>query len=94
MFRIFFLLFVLVTAGPASSHDWYPIECCHGMDCAPVDQVTLMPDKAMRVTSKIGTTVIPASFPRRDSPDNKMHVCMHVIGGVLTPICLFLPPST
>jgi hypothetical protein len=33
---------VIASCGlsPARAHDWYPHECCHGGDCAPVDNVT------------------------------------------------------
>lgn len=28
---------LLLAPHAASGHGWYPIECCHSMDCAPVD---------------------------------------------------------
>ena len=38
--------FTLGTIGyvvsPAKAHDFYPIECCHQIDCAPVDHVEIM----------------------------------------------------
>jgi hypothetical protein len=42
---------IVVGAGHSLTHaqtgqaqDWYPIECCHGMDCAPVEKIeTLVP---------------------------------------------------
>ena len=34
-------------ATPAAGHDWYPIECCHAMDCAPVDKVEILSAPAM-----------------------------------------------
>ena len=30
---------LLAAATPAAAHDWYPMECCHAMDCAVVDKV-------------------------------------------------------
>jgi hypothetical protein len=33
---------VIASCGlsPARAHDWYPHECCHGGDRAPVDNIT------------------------------------------------------
>jgi hypothetical protein len=83
----------------AYAHDWYPMECCHGMDCAPVDSVeTLAPAStnglsAMIVTTKYGKVVVPADFPRRESKDNKMHACMRQGStGRMHLLCLFVPP--
>lgn len=28
----------IVAAVAANAHDWYPMECCSGQDCAPVDK--------------------------------------------------------
>ena len=78
----------------APAHDWYPPECCHELDCAPVERVETMADGALRLTSKVGTTDVPASFPRRASPDQRMHVCMTRFShyDVMLPVCLFVPP--
>jgi len=84
-------LLVMITA--AIAHDWYPRECCGDMDCAPVESVETLPDGTLRVTSRVGTTDIPVSFPRTDSPDRQMHVCMvrysHLDG--MRPLCFFVP---
>jgi hypothetical protein len=102
------LLAVLMAATPAAAHDWYPLECCHNMDCAPVDRVEIVPTPtaadgqgvsvaptAMMVTTRHGTALVPASFPRRESKDHRMHACMLPSeGGRMRLICLFLPPST
>jgi hypothetical protein len=37
----------LTASAPAGAHDWYPMECCHGMDCAAVDKVEMLPGPAM-----------------------------------------------
>jgi len=103
------LLAILLAATPAAAHDWYPLECCHHQDCAPVDKVELVPTPmasgadgaksdapAMIVTTKHGTALVPASFPRRESKDHRMHACMLPIGadGKMRLICIFMPPST
>jgi hypothetical protein len=98
---------LLLAASPAAAHEWYPIECCHEMDCAPVEHVEIVPTPTtsnskgapagppeMVVTTKIGTVLVPASFPRRESKDNRMHACMMPgPGGQMQLICLFIPPS-
>lgn len=97
-----FLLAVAVTRVLA--HDWYDMECCSGMDCAPVDSTafvsespvyqSLVPMPAsppqLVVTTKHGTAVVPANMPRRESKDHRMHACIR--GGKV--ICIFSPPGS
>jgi len=88
-------LFVLMIAAPARAHDWYPIECCSGYDCAPVDQAERREGDTLIVTSKHGTGIVPAAMTRRESKDNRMHVCMRPsFDGSMRVICVFLPPPT
>lgn len=87
------VLCALIISVPAAAHDWYPWECCSGFDCAPVERAELLPDAGMLVTTKHGTTVIPASLPRRESQDNRMHACMRKGSNGMAPICIFLPPG-
>jgi hypothetical protein len=102
------LLATLLAATPAAAHDWYPLECCHHLDCAPVDKVEIVPTPAaadpdgasgkppaMMVTTRHGSVLVPANFPRRESKDHRMHACMMPgEGGKMRLICIFLPPST
>jgi hypothetical protein len=101
---VFFLLFIGATVAlwagirSADAHDWYPMECCHGMDCAPVDKVQLLTPiiadatPAMVVTTKHGTVIVPPDFPRRESHDNRMHACMRQgATGRIHLLCIFLP---
>lgn len=93
LFRLI-LLIVLAAATPAGAHDWYPIECCHGLDCAPVERAEVQ-EGGLVVTSKNGTGMVPATLPRRESKDNRMHVCMRPSSsGGMRVICVFLPPPT
>ena len=86
------LLFALVS--PAQAHDWYPFECCGGMDCAPAMSVETLPNFALHVASKHGKVIIPPAFPRRESKDGQVHVCMAAkADGLMRPICIFMPPS-
>ncbi|MBN9263560.1 MAG: hypothetical protein J0I57_14875 [Hyphomicrobium sp.] len=86
---------VLMIPAPASAHDWYPIECCSGIDCAPVDQAEFREGDTLVVTTKHGTGIVPSSMTRRESKDNKMHVCMRKSwDGQMRVICVFLPPPS
>jgi hypothetical protein len=101
---------LLASASPAAAHDWYPMECCSGMDCAAVEKVEILqgpaiasflpspaqssPVGGMLVTTKHGSVVVPANFPRRESKDSRMHACMRPgPNGTMRLICVFLPPA-
>jgi len=107
MARAWILAGLLLTATGAAAHEWYPVECCSGMDCAPVEKVEIISLQSagimgsaplpgsMLITTKHGTVIVPANFPRRESKDNQMHACIRPsTGGTPRLICLFLPPST
>jgi hypothetical protein len=85
---------VILLGTRAHAHDWYPLECCHSIECAPVDHVKVVagavyyadkpqqqpiPPSVMIVTTKKGTAVVPPDLPRRESKDNRMHACMRTI---------------
>lgn len=110
MSRRWLLGALLAAATPAAAHDWYPMECCSGMDCAPVEKVEILqapaiasflpspaqasPVGGMLVTTKHGSVVVPANFPRRESKDSRMHACMRPDqSGGMRLICVFLPPA-
>jgi len=86
---------------PAQAHDWYPKECCHDNDCAPVESTARTSSLAASselpstlVTTKHGTAVIPPNLPRRESKDNRMHACMSPGPmGKMQLICIFTPPT-
>ena len=69
------LAFVALNAGEIKAHDWYPYECCNGLDCAPVEEVQPLPE-GLLVTSKYGTAIVPSTTEMRPSPDGRLHVCM------------------
>jgi hypothetical protein len=96
------VLVIKVFASAAAAHDWYPISCCSGGDCAPAE-VEVLPTQSlaamgissalpslMRVFNQHGSVIVPADFQTRMSPDGRVHACIH--NGRL--ICLFIPPST
>ena len=87
------LVFVSLS-GAAKAHDWYPLDCCHGMDCAPAISVQ-QEVGGLWVTTSRGTAFFPTSMLRRSSPDHQTHACMRpAFGGKMTPVCLFLPPNS
>lgn len=50
---------------------------------------------AMAVTTKHGTVIVPANFPRRESKDGQLHACMRPgANGAMRLICIFLPPAS
>jgi hypothetical protein len=49
---------------------------------------------SMVVTTRHGSVLVPANFPRRESKDHRMHACMRPgEGGAMRLICIFLPPG-
>jgi acyl CoA:acetate/3-ketoacid CoA transferase beta subunit len=48
---------------------------------------------AMLVTTKHGSVIVPANFPRRESKDSRMHACMRPTDGGMRLICIFMPPA-
>lgn len=88
------LLTLSAVFAPAAAHDWYPWECCSGLDCAPVDAAEVMPGAALKVRTRHGVALIAPDFERRQSQDGRMHACMRPAeNGVSIPICLFVPPG-
>jgi hypothetical protein len=99
-------LFLAVGGGlfgicDGSAHEWYPVECCGGSDCAEVENATYDSARGadgalpiLAVTTALGTALVPSNFPRRDSHDGKMHACMRPGAGEMRPICLFVPPPS
>jgi hypothetical protein len=87
-------------SSQATSHDWYPLECCNGVDCAPVEStahtqpITSGSVPELIVTTRHGSAIVPKNFPIRESKDHRMHVCMIPrANGLMQIICVFLPPS-
>jgi hypothetical protein len=102
--------FLWLAVLAATAHDFYPLECCHSTDCAPVDGVEVVagatyyagvsgmahvPLSVTIITTKHGAVAVPENFPRRDSPDGRMHACitMDADGGNRL-LCFWVPPSS
>jgi hypothetical protein len=85
----------LVLASPSiHAHEWYPIECCSGRDCAAAELVVRRDDGSYLVTADGVSVVIPEGFHWRSSPDGQVHVCIRQVGGVgPTVVCAFRGPG-
>lgn len=83
---LFMMLTSLIIIAHAWAHDWYPLECCHNQDCAPItkyDPVTKI------VSTSRASAQLDALTRYYESKDNKTHACIR--GGKV--VCFFLPPS-
>ena len=84
---------------PAHAHSWYPKDCCHDEDCAPVEALAwVTPADAEQprlvVTTARGQAIIPYGFPVKPSQDSRMHVCMmYDHFGEMTVVCVFMPAN-
>lgn len=84
-----------VLSADARAHEWYPLECCSGQDCAPAETVERRPDGSYFVTSRGLSAVIPADYALwRKSPDGQIHVCIRRLrsGGEYL-VCAFRGPG-
>lgn len=77
----------------------YPSECCGGQDCAPGQLETIVVPASTGsvvswVTTKHGVAAVPPNFPRRQSPDGRIHACMRKQSdGSNKLLCLWIPPE-
>ena len=90
----------LIWQEAALAHDWYPIECCHQADCAPVHSVVpIAPTRLggsprLIVTTRHGMTLVPEGILVQESKDGRTHICMNADPyGDKGVACLFMPPS-
>jgi hypothetical protein len=85
----------LTWSRDADAHDWYPVECCGGHDCAPADNVVRRNDGSLQVTARGMTVVIPEDYRAwRKSPDDRIHVCIRKLrSGSEYLICAFRGPG-
>ena len=104
---VFSFAAAILVGARAHAHDWYPIECCHSLVCAPVTSTSWIAGAAfdatgkavagaprLVVTTRLGTAVVPDDLPRRASKDNQLHACMRPgPSGQMTIMCIFIPPG-
>ena len=86
---------LFLASSSVHAHEWYPLECCAGHDCAPADTVVRRDDGSFLVTARGMSVVIPATYHYwRTSPDGQLHVCIKAFrsGGVML-ICAFRGPG-
>jgi hypothetical protein len=87
--------FCCLVGARVQAHDWYPLECCSGQDCAPAEAVVRQADGSYLVTSRGMSVVIPRDYAYwRRSPDSRIHVCIRRLrsGGEYL-ICAFRGPG-
>jgi hypothetical protein len=72
---------------------WYPHECCHDGDCRPVMRVRSLRDGFLMTTEDGMTLFIGSQLSRRQSLDNRWHVCVGV-GEYPPVVCVFEPPGS
>jgi hypothetical protein len=78
--RVAVFLTALLISGSVLAHDWYPPECCSGQDCAPVLEKVRLPGGSWKITTKVGTAILPNNFTGyRPSEDIQEHACMITI---------------
>jgi hypothetical protein len=96
-------LTVVIAAAHSDGGMKYPPECCHNLDCAPVDKADLVPPFAyagatggsatgvatLWVTTRHGRAPVPPEMTPRQSQDHRSHACIRA-GKV---VCYFLPPA-
>jgi hypothetical protein len=86
---------VLVVLPGADAHDWYPLECCDGGDCAPADVVVRRDDGSYLLKARGMSVIVPADYPYwRTSPDARIHVCIRKLTSGNALICAFRGPGT
>jgi hypothetical protein len=66
--------------GRAIFHERCPRECCGNLDCAPVEFAEELAEGYQRLTTKVGTTVVP---PAISAPPQSRQSCARVHGEVL-----------
>lgn len=73
----------------AMGHSFYPTYCCSGHDCAPIKEMSRLPDGSLVITNENGDTAIfPKGFEIKAPQDDKEHACISKYGK--QPLCLFL----
>ena len=100
------LVAAVIAGARAYAHDWYPVECCHSIDCAPVDRVEVVAG-ALYYASKppaqqepippsvmIVTTKHGTAVVRDGMPRRlSPDGQMHACIRNGTLICIFMPPA-
>jgi hypothetical protein len=93
--RLLVLLAALsLLAASGSAHEWYPRECCGGLDCAQATEIKITPDGVLATVPGLGRTILlPKGLKYRPSPDDAVHVCVDNNADTPTPRikCIFWP---
>lgn len=96
---VYALGLIAILATGARAHDWYPWECCHAQDCAPMGEAMQepLPKPAPGGWLLDDGMLIPYS-QARTSPDGKFHICRRngersgaLIAPDKRPVCFWAP---
>ena len=101
--RLFLLATCIAAAIPANAHihhssdgtavSWYPRDCCDDGDCHPISRIITVADGFLMTTEDGATLFVNSRSTRRQSLDNRWHICF---GSRENPAirCIFEPPSS
>jgi hypothetical protein len=67
--------YMLMVLGAALAHDWYPIECCSGVDCAPIKLSETPREENGGFLLMDGSGRRVAYKDIKPSPDGQWHLC-------------------
>lgn len=100
------LLAIALVATPANAHDWYPVECCSGLDCAPVEKSEVVRETMhadmmslfggappLAGGLRVTTQHGTAIVPPTLTPRESKDHRMHACIRAGKVICIFLPPG-
>lgn len=78
MFKYILILSIVLFTTIAMGHNWYPIECCSGIDCKPIpcEDIIELKDNTFSYNNIIYTKDLV-----KESLDSFCHAC---------PRCLFI----
>jgi hypothetical protein len=85
----------VAAAAPAHAHDWYPIDCCSGFDCKPVDvDLDISPDDGGWRVHATGELIPHGDGRIRQTPQEAradFHRCSVAGRPEGRTLCLFIP---
>ena len=81
---------LLQWAAPASqAHEWYPKDCCHNQDCAPILKEDTETVTTIHGTARKDTLILKPERPSKDLGDHACLVPMDDYGQSKAVRCLF-----
>lgn len=87
--KVLIAAMVGMLSTPALAHDWYPIDCCSGHDCFPIEESDLTPIPDGFVVNASHTAITGSNVRR--SEDGRYHLCTKTGKPDGPPVCVFRP---